>query len=247
MKKFSFLLITFICLGACSKKEGNLVINGKIQDLKKGTVYLQKVQDTTLITLDSVEINGQSTFTLNTNIDEPQVLYMYLNKVDNSVFDDRFLFFAEQGEMTINTTLDNFETAVVVEGSENHVRLLEFRKMMERFNSQNLDLLKESIEAQQVGDQLKTEEVNTKLESLLRRRYLFTVNYALNNKEHEVAPYLAVSEIFDANLKYLDTIYNTLEPPIQESLYGQTLQELIQDRRVMENEMSVQQAEDTTT
>lgn len=240
-------MITLITLGACSKEEGNLVINGKIQDLKKGTVYLQKVQDTSLITLDSVVMSGKPDFTLKANIDEPQVLYLYLNKVDNSTFDDRILFFAEPGEMTITTTLDNFETDVVVDGSENQLKLLEFRKMMERFNSQNLDLLKESIEAQRAGDQAKTEEVNSQLESLLRRRYLFTVNYALNNKDHEVAPYLAVSEIFDANLTYLDTIYNTLEPPIQESLYGQTLDELIKDRRDMENEMAAEQTEDTTT
>ena len=247
MKKFSLLLIIFLTLYACSKKEGNLVINGKIQDLKEGTVYLQKVEDTLLVTLDSVVINGQPDFTLQTDIDEPQVFYIYLSKVDNSTYDDRFLFFAEPGEMTISTTLENFETDVVVEGSENQAKLVEFRKMMDRFNSQNLDLLKESIEAQRAGDQEKTEEVNSQLESLLRRRYLFTVNYALNHKEYEVAPYLAISEVFDANLKYLDTIYNTLEPAIQESMYGQTLQELIQERRDFENEMAADQRVDTTS
>ena len=247
MKKFSLLLSLVVILGSCAKKDASLLINTHIQDLKKGTVYLQKVQDTALITLDSVVVNGQSSFTLQADIDEPEVLYIYLDKVDNSTFDDRIILFAEPGEMTVNTTLENFETAVVVEGSENHLKLLEFREMMDRFNSQNLDLLKESIEAQQVGDTQKADEANNRLEGLLRRRYLFTVNYALNNKEHEVAPYLAVSEVFDANLKYLDTIYNSLEPPIKESIYGKTLQQLIEERRTLDDELRVNQAVDSTT
>jgi hypothetical protein len=30
----------------------------------------------------------------------------------------------------------------------------------------------------------------------------------LNNKDYEVAPYVTLSEIYDINLKYLDTIQN---------------------------------------
>lgn len=226
-----------MAVSACSKKESNLIINGTIKDLKKGTIYLEKIEDTTLVTLDSIVIHGDPNFTFHVDIDEPEVLFLHLDKVDNSFYDARFPFFAEPGEMTIHTTLERFETAVVVEGSENHEKLMEFRTMMDRFNSQNLDLLKESIEAQQQGNLSRAEEANDKMESLLRRRYLFTVNYAINNKDKEVAPYLAVSEVFDANLKYLDTIYNSLQPEIRDSRYGKSLEDLIKERRALEEEL----------
>lgn len=241
MKKCSLLLVILFTIGACSKKESSLVINGTIKDLKKGTVYLQKVEDSTLVTLDSVVVNGNPYFTFNVDIEEPEVLFLHLDKVDNSLYDDRFPFFAEPGEMTVHTTLERFETAVVVEGSENHEKLMEFRTMMDRFNSQNLDLLKESIEAQQQGDLERAEQANDRMESLLRRRYLFTVNYAINNKDKEVAPYLAVTEVFDANLKYLDTIYNSLQPQIRESVYGKSLGDLIEERKALEAELSITQ------
>lgn len=238
MKKYGLFIITLIAIAACSKKESSLTINGTIKDLKKGTVYLQKVEDTILVTLDSIVVHGDPNFTFHVEIEEPEVLFLHLDKVDNSFYDDRFPFFAEPGEMTIHTTLERFATAVVVEGSENHEKLIEFQSMMDRFNSQNLDLLKESIEAQQQGDQERAEVANDKMESLLRRRYLFTVNYAINNKDKEVAPYLAVTEVFDANLKYLDTIYNSLQPQIRDSRYGKSLGELIEERKALEAELS---------
>ena len=70
-------------------------------------------------------------------------------------------------------------------------------------------------------------------ENLLKRRYLYTVNFAINNKDYEVAPYLAISEVYDANIKYLDTIYNSLTPKVKESKYGRSLQEFLKERRAL--------------
>lgn len=248
MKKISLLAIVFLSVLSCSKKETNLVINGKIQDLKKGTVYLQKIEDTSLVTLDSVVINGNPVFTFETYIEDPQVMYLYLSKVDNSTYDDRLLFFAEPGEMTVNTTLENYETDVVVEGSENHKKLMEYRKMMDRFNTQNLDLIKENFEAQKEGDSERIQATNNKLENLVKRKYLFTVNYALNNKDAEIAPYLAISEVYDANVKYLDTIYNSLNSDVRESRYGESLKQYLEERKAAETktETALEEQEDTT-
>lgn len=236
MKKLSILCIAVLSFMACSKKEGNLTVTGKVKDLKKGTLYLQKIEDTSLINLDSVKVNGNSSFSFQTDIESPQVLYLYLNKVDNSSFDDRIMFFAEPGEMTVNTSLEKFESEVTVNGSLNHQKLLEYRKMMERFNSQNLDLIKTNLEAQQEGNQDLVEETQEKHDKLLKRRYLFTVNFALNHKDLELAPYLAISEVFDANIKYLDTIYTSLTPKVQDSKYGKSLEKFLKDRREAENQ-----------
>ena len=47
----------------------------------------------------------------------------------------------------------------------------------------------------------------------------------MNNKDSEVAPYIALSEVFDANIKYLDTLYNVLPKDIALSKYGKELSE----------------------
>ena len=244
MKNFSLLFITILFLTACSNEETNLKINGKVQGLKKGTLYLQKIEDTALVSLDSVKIEGDPSFTFETNIESPQVLYLYLNKVDGSKLDDRITFFAEPGEMVINTSLENFETDAVVEGSKNQEKLMEYRKMMKRFNDRNLELIQANLEAQQEQNQEAMQSTNEEYDNLIKRRYLYTVNFAINNKDMELAPYLAISEVYDANIKYLDTIYKSLTPEIKDSKYGQSLSAFLKERREMEklNEM----AEDTS-
>ena len=245
MKKLSILFVLILCLAACSKQESNLFINGAVKGLKEGTLYLQKIEDTVLVTIDSLEVKGDPNFVFETNIESPQVMYLFLKKMDGSSYNDRLLFFAEPGEMSVTTTLKNFETDVVVEGSVNHKKLEEHRKIMERFNDQNLDLIKISLEAQKAGNEELVAETNLKFDNLLKRRYLYTVNFALNNKDYEVAPYLAVSEIFDANIKYLDTIQKSLSPEVRDSKYGKSLTDFIKERRKLETKAAAPVAEVT--
>ena len=233
MKKIALIFLVAL-VAACSSEQTNLVVQGKVQGLKKGTLYLQKIEDTTLITIDSVVVNGDESFLFETYIEDPQVLYLYLNKKDNSKFDDRVLFFAEPGEMALNTTLKNFETDVVVEGSENQKKLTQYREMMKRFNERNLELIKENLMAQKNQNSDSIEATVQEYENLIKRRYLYTVNFALNNKNLEIAPYLAISEVYDANIKYLDTIYNSLSPQVKDSRYGKNLQEFLKERKQQE-------------
>jgi len=206
-------------------------LTGNISGLKKGTLYLQRVDDTTLVTLDSLEVNGDPEFAFEAQIKEPQVLYINLKKKDGSDYDDRILFFAEPGEMTLTSSLKNFERQAAITGSENQLKLDEYQKMIMKFNGQNLDLIKKSFEAQQQQNEDSLVFYDKKMQNLVRRKYLYTVNFAMNHKDLEVAPYLAISEIFDANVKYLDTIYKALEPNIRKSKYGKTLKGFIKERK----------------
>ena len=43
-----------------------------------------------------------------------------------------------------------------------------------------------------------------------------------------------VSEVFDANIKYLDTVYNNLAPKVKKSFYGEELKSLIKERKTLE-------------
>lgn len=231
MKRAIVILVVLLSMYSCSKTEPNLVINGNVQGLKKGTLYLQKIEDTILVTIDSLTIKGDPAFTFKTTIEEPQVFYLNLKKLDGNNYNDRISFFAEPGEMTINTTLKHFEADAVVEGSDNQEKWNQYGQMMNRFNSQNLDLIKQNLVAKKENKKEIIAETALKYDNLMRRRYLFTVNFALNNTDFEIAPYLAISEIYDANVKYLDTIYTSLAPKIQDSKYGKSLKDLIQKHK----------------
>ena len=51
----------------------------------------------------------------------------------------------------------------------------------------------------------------------------------MNHKDSEVSPYLALTQIYDANVKWLDTINNSLTPKVKASKYGKELQRFIDD------------------
>ena len=59
MKKIITLLVLSVLITACSsKKEGNMIVQGQIKGLKKGTLYLQKMKDTLLVSVDSLDLLG---------------------------------------------------------------------------------------------------------------------------------------------------------------------------------------------
>jgi hypothetical protein len=66
---------------------------------------------------------------------------------------------------------------------------------------------------------------------ILKRKYLYTTNFAVNHGDYEVAPYVALAEIYDINLKYMDTIQKSMTPKVAKSLYGKKLNDFIAARK----------------
>jgi hypothetical protein len=71
------------------------------------------------------------------------------------------------------------------------------------------------------------DSLKIKQDSNIKRKYLFATNFAINNREYEVSPYIALSEIYDINIKYLDTIQKSMSPKVAKSLYGKKLTEYV--------------------
>jgi len=233
MKKVALLLI-IILISSCSKPEPNLTVTGSIKGLKKGTLYLQQLQDTVLVVLDSVIYNGEDNYVLTNNLEAPEMLYLTLDK---NAGDDipRISFFAVPGIIEINTTLKRFDFDAKITGSPLQKKLEEFKGITSQFNNQNLELIKAKFDAQKSGDSAKIQKANQDSDNLLRRKYLYAINFAMNNKDTEIAPYIALAEIYNANIKYLDTIYNALPKDIANSKYGIELDKFIKERKEEES------------
>ncbi|TYC10623.1 DUF4369 domain-containing protein [Bizionia gelidisalsuginis] len=218
-------LLSLSLLFNCGNSNDSLVVKGQIKGLKKGTIYLKKATDSTLVTLDSVTVNGETPFELKSNIDEPQIHFLYLDK--NDAKEDRISFFADKGVSEIQTTLKNFAYDAEIKGSKQQDILNDYLVMMSKFNNKSLELIKENFDALRVNDTILATEKEMAFNSLKRRKYLYTTNFALNHKNSEVAPYLALTELYDANIKLLDTINNALNKAVKTSLYGKNLQQFI--------------------
>lgn len=232
MKKINLILVVAIVLMSCSsKKEGNMIVEGKIKGLKKGTLYLEKIVDTLLVAVDSVQLYDNNMYRLSDNVESPEVYYLTFK---GNTSNKKILFFGEKGQITINDDLETFGVKPAISGSNTQKILDEYMKISTKFNNQNLDFLKENFEAQRDGDTTKVAELNKKMDNLLKRRYLYSTNFALNNTNTSVAPYIALTELVHANVKLLDTINNSLTTEVKNSKYGKKLTKFISDIKANE-------------
>lgn len=202
-----------------------MIVNGNIDGLKKGTLYLQKMKDSVLISVDSVQLNGEGVFTLIDNVESPEIYLLQLDNIEDKVI----RFFGEKGEITISSKLPKFSFAAKISGSENQKILEEHQAMARKFNGKQLDLIKEKFDAQKENDTALIAKIEKEEDGLIKRNYLYTINFAINHSKNEVAPFLALTELYYANIKYLDTVNNSLSKKVKASKYGLDLQEFIQN------------------
>jgi hypothetical protein len=206
-----------------------MIVSGNVDGLRKGTIYLQKEIDSTIVSLDSLKISGNSNFKLNTIIDEPDIYYLYLDKEDGDSLNDIITFFGNKGEININTMLSTFDSSYEISGSKNSELLREYFSIIRKYNLQNLDLLEIFYNAQINDNQKRIDSVNERIENLIKRKYLYSLNFSITNSQNEISPYIAVSQIPDANKDLLRKVYDTLPENIKVSKYGKVLMELSVD------------------
>ena len=202
-------------------------LTGNIKGLKKGTLYVQKVTNNKLIALDTIAIDGNASFETDIELQSPQMLYLFLDRGVSNSLDNNLLFFAEPGNIHIETNLENYIANAKVTGSTNQDLYYEFKKVDNRFQDEELDLIEKKFKALKNNNTSEALKITAQQESNIKRKYLFATNFAMNNKDHEVAPYLALTEIYDINIKYLDTIQKSMSPKVAQSLYGKKLTEYI--------------------
>ncbi|QNM86940.1 DUF4369 domain-containing protein [Polaribacter pectinis] len=225
MKKIIAVIAFSILVIACSsKKEGNMVVNGTIKGLKKGTLYLQKMQDTVLVSVDSIALLGSDKFTLTDNVDSP---ILYFLTFDGNTTNKRILFFGEKGTITINDKVDQFGFAPEISGSKNQEVLDNYNIVRSKFQNERLEFIKKDFEAKKANDAALIAQLEKDYKNLTKRRILYTTNFAINNSDFEAAPYIGLTDMYDASLKMLDTVNNSLSERVKNSVYGKRFQEYV--------------------
>ncbi|CAM1347579.1 DUF4369 domain-containing protein [Tenacibaculum insulae] len=225
----AFLIVAFAC---SSKKEGNMIVKGQIKGLKKGTLYLQKMNDTVLVSVDSMALLGDDKFILADNVISPEMYYLTF---DGNTTKKNIMFFGEEGEITINDNVDQFGYKPEITGSKNQKVMDKFRDIDNKFKDERLAFIKKNFEARKAEDEELIKKLDADYKKMMRRRFLFSTNFAITNADSEAAPYIALSELFNANIQLLDTINNSLSDKVKNSNYGKRLQKFVSEIKAKEN------------
>ncbi|WP_350287651.1 DUF4369 domain-containing protein [uncultured Croceitalea sp.] len=229
IKKVLFTIVTIVLIASCSEtSENSMMLTGNVKGLKKGTLYLEKIEDSTLITVDSIALKGDGNFSFSYELESPEIFYLHLDKADNNDINDRLTFFGEKGEVYIETVWNSFDSKAEIVGSKTHKEFDECRQILTKFSIRELELAQQ-ISLPQYNDN------TTALDSLVKlsnknvlRRYLYVLNFALTNPDSYASPYLALTEASDANPKYLDSIQKALSPNVANSKYGKALKKYLE-------------------
>ena len=223
MKKILVIGLLFLIV-ACSKEKelGNMVVQGKIKGIKKGTLYLKKMRDTLIVSVDSIRLFGKDSFTLTDNITSPEMYFLTLDQNQSTLS-----FFGEEGNITVNDQIEKFGISPRIEGSNNQKILEKYKEVANKFQDKQLDLLAANMQAQIDSDIETSQSLRKQAEKQNLKKYIYTINFALNNADTEAAAYIALTELVNANVKYLDSINNSLTEKVQQSLYGKKLAEFV--------------------
>jgi len=226
--KYFLLLFFFKCSNDLDK---NLNITGSIKGLRKGKLYLQKyVNDTMLIDIDSLKIDGVENFEFNDSLDQAQFYFLTLKKDERDTTMNKIPFFAERGEIKINTRLNTFVSSARIEGSENQILWEEYLNVIRKFNNQNIDLVKKYLEKKGEFDTDKRNQLFERKSNLInRKKTLYSLNFAMNNSGKEISAYIGLYELNNVSKKYLDSLYSRLETKIKNSFYGNKLKKKLEN------------------
>jgi hypothetical protein len=229
MKKSIAAFIILLVLASCNKEvsKTNLHLTGNIKGLKKGTLYIQRVTNNNLVAIDTIKIDGDSKFETDIDLKSPEMLYLFLDRGVTNSMDNNLLFFAEPGTINIETNLDSYISSAKISGSKNQEKYEEYKKVDTRFRDENLDMIEQKFKALKSNNTKALDSLKIKQDNNTKRKYLFATNFAINNRDYEVSPYIALSEIYDINIKYLDTIQKSMSPKVAQSLYGKKLTEYV--------------------
>ena len=204
-----------------------MTVNVKVENFKKGNVYLQKISDSALINVDSIFVKKNESIIFKYNIDSPELFYLNL---DVSNIENRIEFFGEKGEINIDTSLEKFNSDFKISGSSIDSIYRDYLSVIKKFNNQKLDLIQLSFNLTKTELDDSLIKVQNQIKSLNKRQYLYNLNYTVSNGNSFVSPLIAINEFSESGKIVLDTIKNSMSKQVLESKYGKIFSDIVRNK-----------------
>ena len=136
-------------------------------------------------------------------------------------------FFAENSKIDIETSLENYGFNLSIKGSTNDSIYRDYISLNKKFNNQKLDLYERSFKNVKSNNKDSLKIIENLIININTRQFLHNANYAVRNSKYEVAPYIAITDLYESK-KILDTIYKSLDEKIIGSKYGIQLKKMVE-------------------
>ena len=204
-----------------------MILDLQVEGFKKGKIYLQKINDSVLVNVDSIYVENDSYLQFKQKINSPEIFYIALNISKN---DNRIEFFAENSDIIIKSNLKKFNSDYTVTGSFNDSIYRDYQNIIKKFNYEKLDLIEKSINLTKMQKFDSVNLIANEIQNINKRKLLYSLNYAVNNGNSSVAPYIAINNFKNNDQLILDTIFRSLDKNVKGSKYGKMLSKLINSK-----------------
>ena len=223
MKNFvkiaTILGITFLMMVQCKKgipsaSEGEFKIDGKLAGLSEGTLYLQKNINGEKVAIDSVQLKNQEQFSFKGKIDHPDVYWL---QVKGNI---PMAIFLEPGKgVAFRAHIDSIQLYKAY-GIETQKDLSRFSRYIYSRDVAYNDYEQAYLVAKQNNDTYGAESWAVKMENNRRSRTNLALNFAIRNPKTQIAPWIGINYLAEAQPRYLDTLYSKMNDSIKKTYYG---------------------------
>jgi hypothetical protein len=229
MKKILFVLSIIGILNSCTKKDKdvNFFINGKVEGMRKGMVYLKSEVNGSLVTVDSLFLKGTEDFEFKGNIESPEVFYLSTSRRNSSSLP----IFVEQGEITVEANIKDL-LAANIKGSENQKLLDQFNKIIGRFNTRKNELYAKGLQANSKKHFKTLNSISNQYRNNEIKKTRYILNFAVSNGDYDIAPYVALNYLSSSDITVLDTINKSMSAEVKLGKYGKELNELVTQLKI---------------
>ena len=221
MRKLILGLTAITVMASCtSQKSDEFIIQGKVRGEKVEKVYLQKIVESNLKSIDSAVVeNGIFKFT--GNISSPDLYYIGLDE-------NRFIsFFNEPSKIQVDFHTDSLANPNVT-GSKSDEDYRDYITMVEKQRSVQVGLYTAYNEASRNADSTKMKELEKEFEASDEAQKVEIVGFIKANSNSFIAPYVALRHAYVMELDDMEKVYASFGKEVAASNFATLLNERIE-------------------
>lgn len=213
MRSIYLVVLAMFILASCSTSSDSYKIEGTVKNATEGWIYLKKVVENDLVSIDSTELK-EGKFTFEGKQESPEMVYIALAEKRQP-----FMLFLENAQIELSLNYDSIKGSEV-KGSKIHDLYTEYNKSMEPFSQKQESMYNEYMQAQMTQDTAKVAEILKQYDALYEEQKQAVKDYIKNNNTSHVAAYVAKSYLsYELDHNGLDSLVASFDASVANSVY----------------------------
>ena len=208
-KTLMFTIVVAFIMGCTS--EPRYIVEGQLDGMDEGKVYLQKRESGQFVKIDSAFIEDGAFQINGGSIEYPDAYYLSVDGKRGYL-----LFFLENTKITVNGHADSLVQAEV-DGSVSQIEFDEFNDGLEPFYARNNTLFQEIRNARQADDEQKVEELEAERNVLFDEIDEYYIQFIKSHTESYVVPMILQSQSYNMTGEEIESYIEQLDSKLMET------------------------------